>query len=298
MPGQQVLAVLPALGAAASFGAAGLLQHRAARRVPQSGALRPRLLIELVKIPAFCWGVVLSAAGFGLQITALSFGPLALVQPILATGVLFYLGIAAAVMHQAPDGRLVASALLAAVGLSGFLLAASPASGTGRIAGPAVIPLAAVLLGAVLLCLAAAARLPQIYRVLALAVAAAICYGVTAGLVRSLVVSFDLPTLLGQWQLYVILVLGPAGFLLNQNAFQAGNVGSIAVATIIVGDPVVSILVGALWLGETLSKGAGSITLQVLSLLVMAAGIVLLARRSQAVGERLRTADTDLPEVR
>lgn len=294
----QIWAVLPAVAAAASFGAAGLLQHRVSRQAPPAGPLRPRLLWDLIRIPAFRWGVLLAALGFALQATALSFGPLSLVQPILATGVLFYLGIAAAMMRQAPDGRLVGAALLTTVGISGFLLAAKPSNGPGRMIGP-VWPLGVAFAGAVVLCLVVANRVAHRFRALPLAIAAAVCYGVTASLVRSLLSAVDLAHLLGQWQLYAVIILGPAGFLLNQNAFQEGRVGSVAVAIITVGDPVVSIIAGAVWLGEPLASGAGPTAAQVISLLVMSSGIVLLAHRAQAVGERIRGQgeESDIPEV-
>lgn len=293
----EVFAVIPAVGAAASFGAAGLLQHRATREAPPSGPLRPRLLLDLVRIRAFRWGVVLGALGFALQVTALRFGPLGLVQPILVTGVLFYLGIASLLMHQPPDRKLLGAAVLATAGLAGFIVAASPHGGKAHFTGPAVWPVAVILAAIVVVCPLIATRLSQTYRVLPLAVAAAVCYGVTAGLVRSLVVTTDVSTLLGQWQLYAIIGLGPIGFLLNQNAFQAGKVGSVAVAIITVGDPVVAITVGAAWLGETLTGGPARIAADAFSLLVMTAGVALLARRAGEVGRRMRGENTDTPEV-
>jgi drug/metabolite transporter (DMT)-like permease len=295
----QIWAVIPAIGAAASFGGAGLLQHRASRQAPPSGPLRPQLLFDLIRIPAFRWGVVLGALGFALQVTALSFGPLGLVQPILAMGVLFYLGIASAMMRQAPDWRLVGAALLTTLGISGFLVAARPADGTGHISG-SVWPLAVAFAAVVVVCLILSTRVAHRFRALPLSIAAAVCYGVTASLVRSLVSTLDPATLLGQWQLYAVIVLGPAGFLLNQNAFQEGRVGSVAVAIITVGDPVVSIIAGAIWLGESLTAGPGLVAAQVISLLVMTGGITLLAHRAQTVGERIRGGQdeqSDTPEV-
>lgn len=290
------LSVLAAVGAAACFGAAGLLQHHASRQAPPSGPLRPRLLLDLIRIRAFRWGVVLAALGFALQATALGFGPLGLVQPILVTGVLFYLGLAALSMHRAPDLKLLGAALLTAVGLTVFLLSASPHhDGVGRSAGGGEL-VGVVLLAIVVACLFMA-RVLQRYRIIPLAVAAAVCYGATAALVRSLLVTPDLQTLLAQWQLYAVIVLGPAGFLLNQNAFQAGRFGSVAVAITTVGDPVVAITVGALWLGESLAVGAFRLVADGLALLVTVAGIVLLNRRAEEVGREVRGQDEDSEEL-
>lgn len=284
---EYVAAVPLALGAAACFGAAGLLQHQAARAAPESGSL----LLNLLHVPLFRWGLVLSVGAFGMQVAALSLAPLALVQPLLITGVLFYLGYATVFLHHAPDRQLFAGAALAVVGLSMFLLAADPAPGQGRFDGSAALPLGLALAVTVGCCLAVAPRLPGELRVIPTAAATAVCYGVTAGLLRSVLSPFDPATLFQRWELYVVLVVAPAGFLLNQHAFQEGSVGSVAVAIITVGDPVVSISVGAAWLGESLAGGTTNTILQVLALMVMAAGVAVLATRAQRVADRLRSSD-------
>lgn len=287
------VAVPVAVGAAASFGGAGLLQHQAAQQVPPSGPLRPGLLYNLIKVPKFRWGVVLGALGFGLQALALDFAPLAVVQPILVTGLLFYLAFAALSLRRTPDRVLVLGALLALGGLIGFILVSSPEQGGGEFSSGAALPLGLALVTVVALCLVAASRMSKEMRALPLATATAVCYGVTAGLMRSLLSTPDIPTLFTQWQLYAVIVVGPAGFLLNQNAFQEGKVGAVAVATINVGDPVVAIGVGAAWLGESLTAAPAQTAGQVLLLMLMAGGVLLLAHRAQQVVERIRDQGGD-----
>ncbi|MBO0812085.1 MAG: hypothetical protein J2P23_08555, partial [Microlunatus sp.] len=114
------------------------------------------------------------------------------------------------------------------------------------------------------------------------------CYGVTATLVRSLG-GTGWSNLFSQWEVYGIVVIAPIGFMLNQNAFQNGLLGSVAVATITVGDPVVSIAAGAAWLGENLAVGYGWTTAQAFSLLAVIAGILALAHRAQTVVARPRS---------
>lgn len=283
-----IVAVPVAIGAAASFGLAGFLQHQAARLAPQSEPLRPRLLIDLMKMPSFRWSIVISAVGFGLQVVALSFGPLALVQPLLVTGVLFYLGFASRSLHRAPDSLLVAGALVALGGLIGFLLVARPISGRGEFTGEAALPLGVSLVAVVAACLYTATRLPEEFRSVPIAGATAVCYGVTAGLIRSLITAPDVATLFASWQLYAVIIVAPAGFLLNQNAFQEGAIGSVAVATINVGDPVVAIGVGAAWLGEDLTTGVWNTVGEILLLMLMASGVLILATRAQQVADRMR----------
>ena len=284
------VAVPVALGAAAGFGGAAYLQHEAARQAPPRGPLRPRLIWDLLKIRGFRWSIALSIAGFGLQVGALSLAPLALVQPLLVSQLICYLLLVSLRTHRTPDRALLGGAALAAAGLATFLLVSRPASPPpgAQIGGLRAFVLGAVLIGVVALALVVASRLRSEARAVPLAVACAVCYGVTAGLIRSLSTG-GWGHAFSQWELYAIVVVAPAGFLLNQNAFQNGMLGSVAVATITVGDPIVSVAVGAVWLSETLAVGWGWTSAQALALLAVIGGILLLTRRAQLVADRAGT---------
>ena len=286
-----LIGVLCAVAGAAAYGAAGVLQHHSAHQAPQRGALRPRLLVDLIQLRAFRAGVIFAAGGFVLQVAALRFAPLALVQPVLVTGTLFYIGFAYAMRRQWPDARLMLGALVAIVGLTGFLLLASPSEAAEHLGNSAVVPLGMVLVGLVAACLVAAAVVNTELRVMPLAIATAICYGVTAGLVRELSSTANLSEpgrILSQWQLYGVTLIGVAGFLLNQNAFQSGLIGALASAVITVGDPIVAIAFGATWLGEDIAGGPLVTALQAMMILLVAGGVLLLARRSQQVARETR----------
>ncbi|MGN6751212.1 MAG: DMT family transporter [Intrasporangium sp.] len=279
-----------AVAAAASFGGASLLQHQAAHEVPERVPLRLGLLLELIQIRKFRYGVGCAAVGFGLQILALHAAPLAVVQPILVTGVLFYLLWATLFFHRPVDPMLALGAVLALAGLSGFLLIASPRAGSSNISGVAVIPLGIGLAVVVMVCLFIAARTRHENRTIPFAVATAVFYGVTAGLIRSLVTApiVGVGGVFTAWQLYAIIAIGPIGFLLNQNAFQEGVVGSVAVGIITVGDPMVSIGLGVAWFEDRLTGGAGPVAGQVLFLMVMAGGIVMLTHRANQVAGAIK----------
>lgn len=85
-------------------------------------------------------------------------------------------------------------------------------------------------------------------------------------------------------------MVGPTGFLLNQNAYQQGPLGSVSLAIITIGDPIVSIGIGVVWLGEAIGHQPWSIAVEVIALTVMIAGVVLLASRANGVGNRLQHA--------
>jgi len=219
-----------------------------------------------------------------LQVWALSIAALALVQPLLISQLICYLLLVSIHLHKTPDPGMLVGAGIAACGIICFLLVSRPAPTPpgAQINGGAALVFGVVLTAVVALSLVLATRLRAEWRAVPLATACAVCYGVTATLVRSLT-SAGWSGVLTRWELYAVIVIAPVGFMLNQNAFQNGIVGSVAVATITVGDPAVSVVAGAIWLGETLVVGPGWTTGQALALLAVIAGILVLAHRAQLV---------------
>lgn len=281
------VAVPIALAAASSFGGAAYLQHAAAQQAPPRGPLRPKLIWDLLQNRRFRWSILLSAVAFVMQVWALSIAPLALVQPLLISQLIFYLLLVSIRLHNTPDVGMLIGAGIAAAGIICFLFVSRPAPTPPNvhIGSLAAVVFGAVLTGVVVAALLVATRLRSEWRAVPLATACAVCYGVTAALVRSLTGS-SWTALLTQWELYAVIVVAPIGFMLNQNAFQNGLLGSVAVATITVGDPVVSVVAGAIWLHETLAPGAGWAAGQTLSLVTVITGILVLAHRAQMVADR------------
>jgi hypothetical protein len=133
-------------------------------------------------------------------------------------------------------------------------------------------------------CLMIAAK-NQNLRPLALALACGVNYGVAAFSIKLVTTEFagGPARVFSHWPIYVFAVVGPLGFILNQNAFQQGTLLAPVQAIITTADPVVSIALGVLWLGVVLRNSPAAIFGQVVSLLVMTAGIILCARVAPAV---------------
>jgi drug/metabolite transporter (DMT)-like permease len=148
-----------------------------------------------------------------------------------------------------------------------------------------VIPLAAGLAFVLAGCVVAAVRYSGRIRVLALAGAAGVLYGVTAGMAKLAAddLHHGLAAVFTDWPVYLLAVCGPLGFLFNQYAFREGVALTPALAMIVLLDPLVSIGIGALWLGETLSAGTGRVIGEVLALGVVTAGVAVLSRRAPQV---------------
>jgi drug/metabolite transporter (DMT)-like permease len=125
-----VAVYLLALGAAMLFGLGSVVQQRVASDAPPGKTLKISLLLWLVRRPSWLAGVGAGAVGTVLSGTALSTGSVALVQPLLVTGLLFALPLSAAWRRQRLAGRDWLGALATAGGLAAFVAAGRPEPGT------------------------------------------------------------------------------------------------------------------------------------------------------------------------
>ncbi|HEY3611787.1 MAG TPA: DMT family transporter [Pseudonocardiaceae bacterium] len=283
------VAVPAAVVAAACMGLASAAQARATKQVPTSRTLHPRLFVDLVRQPLWLIGIGATIAGLGLQVLALGFGPLILVQPLLVTALPFGGFFAALLVHRRPDRVMVLGAFTCVAGLSAFLLLARPTGGVDRLINSAPLGRLAMALGVIAvagLMLSMVVRGP--IRVLGLALATGVFYGLTAGLMK--IVAGELRQGLaepfGHWTLYAVCVIGPIGFLLSQNTFQQGTMMSPALAVITTVDPLVGVAIGVWWLGESAATGPGVLAGEVAAAAVITFGIGVLARRADHLVHR------------
>jgi drug/metabolite transporter (DMT)-like permease len=289
-----LVAVTAALATALFYGVSAILEQRSVHQVAERGVFAPRLLIDLARRPLWLASIVATVIGAALQALALHYGPLALVQPILVLDLLFAVLIASALRRKAPDRVMFAGVVCCTAGVAVFLAVSQPSGGTENVSLPAVLPLA-ILLGVVLaICLTWAKFGPRTARPMVLGLACGVCNGVAAFLLKlvtfSLAQGFSEP--LEQWPVYALAIVGPVGFLLNQEAFQSGTLIAPALAVITTVTALVSIGIGYLWLNENVASGPADVVTEVVSLGAMTAGVAMLAHRAPAVA-RERAAATE-----
>jgi drug/metabolite transporter (DMT)-like permease len=277
------LAVVLAVVAALVFGIASVADQRSTKRVRRRVPLSPRIFLDLARQPLWLASVCGTLLGFGLQVLALRFGPLALVEPLLVCGLIFAVLINA-YLRQRWDALLIGGVVAAAAGVAGFLVIAHPSNGRTSVSFLVILPLAVGLGACVLGCLAVARR-NDFLRPLALALACGINYGVAAFLVKIVVsdVSGGLPAVLTDWPIYALAIVGPLGFLLNENAFQQGTLIAPVLAIITVCDPIISIGLGAAFLHERLNSHPAGIAGEIITLTIMVVGVVVTAHRAPHV---------------
>jgi drug/metabolite transporter (DMT)-like permease len=274
-----VVAVAIALGSAACYALAAALQHRAARQERRHTTLDPRLLLRLLRRPLWLVGAAADTAGAGLHATALAFGPLALVQPILVSGLLLAIPLEAALDRRRPNRRDLAAVALSAAGLATFVAVAQPRAGELPPSDAALIDVAIVVgvCVAVLLVLARRGSGPR--RATLLGVAAGALYALAAALAKACVARLgsDPAGLFADWRLYALVLVGIAGVVINQNAFQAGTLAG-PLTGITLTDPLASLAIAVTAFHEELSTGGGRVVIELLAVLVMAWGIRLASK--------------------
>ncbi|MFI5611887.1 DMT family transporter [Amycolatopsis sp. NPDC051903] len=276
------LAVPAVVLGALAFGTTGALQHRAARETGQRGAIRVGIVRSLVTQRQWLASLGANGAGVVLQWVALSTGLLVLVQPVLALGLVFAVLVDAVLAWRRPDRVVLGGSALTAGGIAVFVAVARPSSGADRLTLGEVVPLAAVLAGVLALCLVLAARKPGQPRAVALAVATGVLFGVTACLAKLAAADFTrgpLAAVTG-WPLYAVIGCGVGGFLLSQNAFRAEVALSPALALMLALDPVISVLIGWLWLGERVHRGPVALAGECAGLGMLLAGLTVLSHRA------------------
>src|SRR6476661_7025117 len=150
-------AILLALVASLCTATASVCQRAGARNTgPATGGFDARLIVRLARQPTWLLGIAAMIGGFVFQLTALHFGELGLVQPILAAELLFVFGYLAVAGSRQPNLRdwLAVAGMSAGIGV--FLRLAAPSGGRLHAPGSSWLLAGLVTGGVVLAALAGA----------------------------------------------------------------------------------------------------------------------------------------------
>ncbi|MER7465830.1 DMT family transporter [Streptomyces sp. NPDC097981] len=275
-----VLPVLFALFAALSNALATVLQRRAALTVPQSEGFRFGLVLDLLRRPVWIAGILaVIAAGVG-QAAALATGALVLVQPLFVLELPLALLIASLVTRRRLPGALWLAVAGVVAGLGVALAAASPAGNRTHVPVDRWIPALAVCASVVAaLAVAGLRRPPGRARAGCLGAATAVCYALTAALMKhSVYVLTDggIGAFLTAWQTYAFGATGICAVLLLEHAMQGGPLVASQPA-LTLGDASVSVALGVVLYEEHLRAGWWVLP-QLLGVALICMGVLALAR--------------------
>ncbi|MEU4082159.1 hypothetical protein DEJ45_05110 [Streptomyces venezuelae] len=275
-----VLPVLFSLCAAFSNALATVLQRRAALTVRRTDSFRPGLILDLLRRPLWLAGILaVIVAGVG-QAAALATGPLSLVQPLFVLELPLALLIASLMTRERLPSALWAAVAAVVVGLGVALAAASPSGNRTHVPLDRWIPALAVCAGAVAaLTVAGVRRGPGRTRAGCLGAATAICYALTAALMKTSMHILDeggLTAFLTAWQTYAFCAAGIAALLLLEHAMQGGPLVASQPA-LTLGDATVSLTLGVLLYEEQVRTGWWLVP-ELLGVALIVLGVFALAR--------------------
>jgi drug/metabolite transporter (DMT)-like permease len=267
-----------ALVAALLFALGTVLQSQVAAQATEEESRSANFLVALARKPRWLAGIVALALGFAAQAWALGIGRLVVVQPILATAVVFTLPLGAKLAGRRISTREIVAAIALAAGLGGFLVIANPTGGVDNASVPEWIGSFAVCGGLAVLLVALSAGRAPVHRAALMGTAAGILFALAAALTKATVDEFDNGLLgpLETWHLYALLVVGWAGMTISQRSLQVGALAP-AVATQMALDPIVSVALGVLAFEESIHETASMAVLSLVAFAVMLAGLVVLA---------------------
>jgi drug/metabolite transporter (DMT)-like permease len=272
------MAVILSFGSAAVFALGIVLQQRVVMDAPEAKEASAGLLFRLIQHPVWLAGIAAYGIAFGMQAAALGDGRLVVVQPILATTIVFALPLGVWLSAQRVTRRDVIAAFVVTAGLALFLVLADPSGGREDaplgewvVAGAVVIGVSA---GLTVAGLARAGALRAAF----LGTASGLLFGLVSALTKGAVevLQDDGVGVLANWHLYALIVVGLAGMTITQLSLGTGILPP-AVATSSIFNPAVSVVLGLTLFEELVHHSTAGRIGALLALLAMFAGIAALA---------------------
>ncbi|MFG2131153.1 DMT family transporter [Streptomyces sp. NPDC048751] len=273
-----VLVLVLAMGAAVCLGFGFVLQQNAAQKAPLGDFLSFRLLLDLMRVPRWLGGIGLMVAGMALGAVALGQGEVSLVEPLLATNLLFALALSRRQTRQPLGRQGWAGLALLAGGVTVFIVAGQPRGGTAISDPMRHWLIIGVMVGLALLLTAGARRSRLSSAPVLLALAAGLLYGLQDALTRVSGERFSaggFAELMTSWQPYAVLALGVTGLVLVQSAFETGTL-RMSLPALTAAQPLAGIACGVGFLGDRLHTDPGALAWEAAGLAAVVIGIILL----------------------
>ena len=258
------------------------------------------LIFRLARRPIWLLGILSMILGFVFQLEALHYGPLALVQPILALELLFVFGYMAVLSSRrrvAARDWLAATAMSAGLGL--LLFAAAPSGGREHAPGYLWFVAGALTLAVVVggLALAFTLHRRSASSVSRQAAILGAVTGVAWGFVAAVIKEFSshlgggAAGIFSNWSVYVLIGAGAASLLLASHALAAGPLAASQPGFTIL-DPLAASLLGMFLFNEHVAQTTGALALEALALGLIVGGVTALSH-SHIIGGETETRPAD-----
>jgi len=249
-----------------------------------------RLALYLLRNPLWLLGWVALIGAFVFQALALHDGQISVVQPLLATELVFMLLLRQFWIHQSIRLVTWGAASLTCVSLTVFIIAGEPTGGQPN-------PVGHYWLAATLACCVGAAVLAVLarwgspsLRAALYASAAAVMWALVATFIKATtntLTQFGVGGMFTHWPVYALIAGSAAALFLMQAALHVGPLRASQPFLVIV-DPIVSIALSVWLFNERFTSDTALLAVAAIAFAVMCAGIVVLTQTAPAT----MTADT------
>lgn len=272
------MAVFLALAAAFCNALATIFERIGVESAPSDAAMRWKLMAHVLRRPVWWLGLASMVGAFGFQVAALGQGSLTLVQPLLVTELIFLVVMLRLWFGRTLGWREALGVLLSVAGLATFLAISD--QGGGKLVPDPVgwLLMMVATVGAVVLCVSLARFGSRPWRSAWYGAAGGVSFAVSAAYMKATTVLIGrggYSGLFTHFEPYGIAVAGLAGLFFAQNAFLAGPI-TASQASLVIVDPVASIVIGVGLFGDNLRGGIGVLTLDAAALALMSLGLVVL----------------------
>lgn len=289
-PGQLIGIPIALVGAVfMSFGAQ--YQHRGVAKVERQGAasesgLSGRQVVALLQRPSWVIGTVMLGLAIVLQLSALAFAPLIIVQPLGAVALVVTAILNSRMSHVKlnRDSKLAITACVAGVAL--FVTFAAFAAGERPVSDGQLLTVLWILAGVLVAAAISFILFRKRSRALYYIVAAGIIYAFVATLAKVIInrIQNDNVDWLTILCLVGLLVAAAVGAYFVQNAYSSGP-PDLVIAGLTVIDPMVAVGIGIVVLGEASGASAWTVVGFIVAGLIAVWGVFKLASSHPQVAE-------------
>jgi drug/metabolite transporter (DMT)-like permease len=259
-----------------------------------------QLVVYLFRNPLWLFGWVALIGAFVFQALALHIGLISVVQPLLATELVFMLVLRQFWIHQSIRLITWGAAALTCASLAVFILSSEPRGGHPN-------AVSKHWLAAGLACCAAAALLALLarwgspgLRAALYASSAAVMWALVATFIKATtdtLTEFGVAGMFTHWPVYALAAGSAAALFLQQVALHVGPLRASQPFLVIV-DPIVSIALSVWLFNEHFTSDAGVLAMAAIAFAVMCAALVLLTQTTPATMEATpATVDAGVPKA-
>ena len=289
------VAYATALAAALLLGVGFVLQQYTAEQEPDSRFLSARILTDLFRKPRWLAGIGCMIVGMLLAAWAIGHLELSLVEPLLATNLLFALVLAVPLSRQAFRLPEITGAIILCLGVA-LLSSTRTTKPIGLSFGSfSHWPAAAIIAGVAFAAAQFGYRKKGQVRATLTGLGAGLVFGIQDALTRQTLEALQgnsITVLFTTWSAYALLGAGITGIWLMQNAFSAAPLRA-SLPAIAAGEPVAGIVLGIVVFGDRIQISPGMLAIEAGGIAALIVGVVAVARSSAFSG--LRKIASHLP---